>query len=253
MQQYIDHTGCLQAFLAGALDDPAAGPCGRCTPCSGRSVVPVGYGETAAARAARFLRETDVPIEPRKMTERTNMDLFGGGGRIPRELLLERGRALCAWGDTFWSEQVRQGKSVGRFEDALIDEVASMVRDRWAPSPAPAWVTCVPSLRSPVAVPDLANRIAQRLGVPFSPCVRKVRETAPQKSMENSTHQARNLEGAFAIDPALIQRGPVLLVDDVVDSRWTFTIVGALLRRAISAPVYPLALASSNLASSDSE
>jgi ATP-dependent DNA helicase RecQ len=37
--------------------------------------------------------------------------------------------------------------------------------------------------------------------------------------------------------------GPVLLVDDIVDSRWTMTVVAALLRQAGCGPVYPLALA----------
>ncbi|HYH45640.1 MAG TPA: phosphoribosyltransferase, partial [Thermoanaerobaculia bacterium] len=36
---------------------------------------------------------------------------------------------------------------------------------------------------------------------------------------------------------------PVLLVDDVVDSRWTMTIAAALLRQAGSGPVWPVALA----------
>ena len=35
-----------------------------------------------------------------------------------------------------------------------------------------------------------------------------------------------------------------LLVDDVVDSRWTITVIAALLRQAGSGPVYPVALAS---------
>jgi len=35
----------------------------------------------------------------------------------------------------------------------------------------------------------------------------------------------------------------VLLVDDMVDSRRTFTVIAALLRAAGSGPVFPLALA----------
>jgi ATP-dependent DNA helicase RecQ len=36
---------------------------------------------------------------------------------------------------------------------------------------------------------------------------------------------------------------PVLLVDDLVDSRWTLTVVGAALLEADSAPVSPFVLA----------
>jgi ATP-dependent DNA helicase RecQ len=239
VQDYIDHTGCLQVSLASALDDPEPALCGRCTPCAGSAVVPVGYDDAVAARAERLLRDTDVRIPPRKRTEGSRVQPFGAVASIPRDLLVEPGDALCAWGDTFWFDLVSAGKAAGKYGDEVIDEVACMVRDRWRPQPAPTWVTCVPSLRSPPPVPDLAHRLAARLGLPFSPCVRKVRETEPQKSMENSVHQARNIDGAFAIDAGLVHRGPVLLVDDVVDSRWTFAIVGALLRQVVIAPVYP--------------
>ena len=40
--------------------------------------------------------------------------------------------------------------------------------------------------------------------------------------------------------------GAVLLIDDLFDSGWTMTIAAALLRRAGSGPVWPLALATSN-------
>ena len=59
--------------------------------------------------------------------------------------------------------------------------------------------------------------------------------------MNNSQQQVRNLIGVFeVIDP---HPGPVLLVDDMVDSRWTFTMVGFLLKSAGVGEVYPVALA----------
>jgi ATP-dependent DNA helicase RecQ len=59
----------------------------------------------------------------------------------------------------------------------------------------------------------------------------------------NSFQQANNLDGAFEIQRALVRNEAVLLVDDMVDSRWTLTVVAALLRRAGSGPVYPYVLA----------
>jgi ATP-dependent DNA helicase RecQ len=61
--------------------------------------------------------------------------------------------------------------------------------------------------------------------------------------MENSYQQERNLDGAFKVDAALVRDEPVLLVDDIVDSRWTFTVLAAQLREAGSGLVYPFALA----------
>jgi ATP-dependent DNA helicase RecQ len=63
--------------------------------------------------------------------------------------------------------------------------------------------------------------------------------------MENSAHQASNVAGAFiAVDEA-VMGGAVLLVDDMVDSRWTLTECVRLLRGAGAGPVFPLVLANS--------
>ena len=70
----------------------------------------------------------------------------------------------------------------------------------------------------------------------------KVHETEPQKTMQNSQQQYRNVRDAFEIRGE-VPSGPVLLVDDMVDSRWTLTVVGLLLREAGSGPVLPFALA----------
>ncbi len=156
---------------------------------------------------------------------------------------MEPGRALSAWKDGGWGELVRRGKyDDERFDEALVGAATALVRTRWRPAPAPTWVTCVPSRSRPGLVPDFARRLAGVLGLPFHPCVEKVGETRPQKKMENSVQQLRSLAGAFRVAAPPDASGPVLLVDDAVDSRWTLTVLGALLRRAGSGPVFPLAL-----------
>ena len=62
--------------------------------------------------------------------------------------------------------------------------------------------------------------------------------------MENSFFQSKNLDGAFGIDPNNGYAAPVWLLDDAVDSRWTFTVAGALLRRQGVSKVIPVALTS---------
>jgi ATP-dependent DNA helicase RecQ len=106
-------------------------------------------------------------------------------------------------------------------------------------------VTCVPSRRHPILVPDFAERLAAHLGLIFVPVIKRVHDRPPQKEQQNSAHQQRNVEGAFAVDRS-IRSEPVLLVDDVVDSTWTITEIGRLLRRAGVSAVYPVALASSS-------
>jgi ATP-dependent DNA helicase RecQ len=60
--------------------------------------------------------------------------------------------------------------------------------------------------------------------------------------MENSAQQVRNLLEAFSVEHGILS-APVLLVDDVIDSGWTMTMIAALLRKNNSGPVFPFALA----------
>ncbi|MCL6474276.1 MAG: RecQ family ATP-dependent DNA helicase [Firmicutes bacterium] len=244
MRQYMQSQQCLMQFLQIALDDPYAEPCGRCAVCVGSDIIAPEVEDSLVREAILFLRRADVPIPPRKMwPSKEGLMITGGQGKIPELLQAEEGRALCLWGDAGWGSLVRKGKyQDGFYDDDLVKGMEEMIH-RWQPQPAPRWITCVPSLRHPSLVPDFAQRLAQRLQLPFVPCVKKVRETKPQKEMQNSFHQVRNLDGAFAIERWSGIAEPVFLVDDVVDSGWTLTVVAFLLRRAGSGAVFPIALA----------
>jgi ATP-dependent DNA helicase RecQ len=95
-------------------------------------------------------------------------------------------------------------------------------------------------------VPDFAERLAQRLDLPFRAVICRTIDRPPQQTMQNSIQQARNLDGSFELAGRLPE-GPVLLVDDTVDSRWTVTVAAWLLRSRGSGEVYPVALASVGL------
>ncbi len=245
MRDYLHTRECLMRFLGRELDDPFVADCGRCANCVGQPLLPTHYSTSLAVQAAGFLRRLDQPIEPRKQWPgNAVVAAYGWRGNIPAHLRAEEGRALCLWGDAGWGDLVRQGKQRdGRFADDLVQGAAELIRHRWKPSPMPAWITCVPSQRHSVLVFDFAQRLAQALGLPFVPVVRRIRPTEPQKLMRNNYQQAHNLAGAFTIETWSRLAEPVLLVDDIVDSRWTFTILAALLREAGSGPVYPFALA----------
>jgi hypothetical protein len=92
-------------------------------------------------------------------------------------------------------------------------------------------------------MPDFARRLAASLRIPYVPVLRRTARRPPQKQMENSSRQAANLDGAVAVSGSS-PPGPVLLLDDTVDSGWTFTVCAYLLRRAGAEAVHPLALAS---------
>jgi len=245
MSEYMAGEMCLMQFLEREMDDRSGRRCGRCAVCVGQPLIDPTYDRDTAQRAHMYLLEIDRPIEPRGRWPEAAFSQYPWRGPIESSVRLEHGRVLCLWGDEGWGVRVRSGKAASSFDDELVHAVVTMLLDRWQPYPPPQWVTCVPSLRAPRLVSDFSQRVAQALGLPFKPCVRKLRPTEPQKAMQSGYRQAHNLDGAFAVDAWTGIEGPVLLIDDVVDSRWTFTVVGALLRQAGSGPVYPMALAAS--------
>jgi ATP-dependent DNA helicase RecQ len=244
MQSYLNSTKCLMQFLAEALDDPTAQPCGRCAVCRGELLFAPDVEEELIREAGIFLRRNEQPIQPRRNVPKGAFPIYGWQGTIPIELRAETGRALGIWGDAGWGYIIKADKQIhGKFRPILVDGAAKMIRERWNPDPFPTWVTCVPSLTHPTLIPDYAERLAASLGIPFIPVVHKSPMVEPQKRMQNSFQQARNLDGVFTIKSWSGIRGAVLLVDDMVDSRWTITVIAALLRQAGSGPVFPFALA----------
>jgi ATP-dependent DNA helicase RecQ len=184
-----------------------------------------------------------LPIEPRRKWPEGGLPQYSVKGRIPPSHLAQAGRALCGWGDAGWGGLVRQGKyRDGNFSDHLVSACVKMIRE-WNPQPAPTWVTCVPSLRHPDLVPNFTKRLAAALGLPFHMIIAKTDERPEQKTMANSTQQARNIDGSLALDGQSVLHDPVLLVDDMVDSRWTLTVSAWLLRKGGSGEVWPMALA----------
>lgn len=248
MTAYVKSKACLMEFLRRALDDPTPRPCGICAPCRGKPIISEQIDPVDAHNAIEFLKRAHPEITPRKRWPPGDvLSHYGWRGAIPSELQAEPGYALCMWGDPGWGRLVKAGKQRdGKFSQALVKAVVDLLRNHWQPNPTPIWVTAVPSRKNPELVPDFARRLAQALQLPFQPYVQKVRSTKPQKDMQNSFQQARNLDGAFTVALGPHISGAVLLVDDMVDSGWTLTIIAALLRQTGSGPVYPIALANTS-------
>ena len=232
MRDYATTTGCRMAFLRNALDDNVVDACGRCDNCTGKRY-DGGTSKKLIGQALSFIRQRPIIIEPRKM--------WAGhrSGRITN--LLEPGRALCYISDPGWGDEFVETKRGGQMlSDEIVAASAALIKN-WMPG-FDGCVVYVPSLDADRnLVGDFAERLAGLLDVPLSNCTVKARRNEPQQLMENSAQQLRNVDGAFGID-GTVPRGPILLVDDASDSRWTMTVVGDLLLTQGSGPVYPFAV-----------
>ena len=237
MERYGIDPGCLMRALQVELDDPLAGDCGRCAGCAGaRFAEPLD--RALVVEAQDHLRSRPLELEPRKRWPRMNGT---AASAIPVDRQLEPGRALARSGDGGWDPLVRDARfKTRRFADELVTACAR-VYDQWGPDPAPAWVTAVPSLRQPELVPDFGRRLAAALGLPYLELLTRTGDGQPQREMENSSQQAANVRGQFAIATAPPPDAG-LIVDDLWFSGWTLTTVGALLRDAGAGPLHPLVL-----------
>ena len=235
MHAYATTDACLMELLRRELDDPGASACGRCASCVGE-LLGTGVDPALVQAALDQVRRSEMAIGTRiqvpcGLSSEVNL----------REHNMEPGRALTRWGDPGWAQLIRDDlHSNQAFSEELIDAMVAMIRS-WRPNPSPAWVTAVPSTTSAELVQDFAWRVADRLTLPLVDSVNRVAERPPQKTRENTCQQARNVFGAFEVTK--VRPGPVLLIDDTVDSRWTLTMIGHQLRSAGSGPIHPVALA----------
>ncbi|CAM5502841.1 RecQ family ATP-dependent DNA helicase [Streptomyces viridifaciens] len=266
MRDYAATTGCRMEFLRRQLDDEQAAPCGRCDNCAGPLHTPeVSDGTLAAARAA--LGRPGVSFEPRRLWP-TGMDALGVPlkGRIPAAEQAETGRALgrlsdIGWGNrlrTLLAEQAPDAPVPGEAVDALVAVLADWARGPggWAgPATAegtrldrPVGVVTMASSTRPQLVGSLGARIAEIGRLPLLGRIEYAGGRPPQGARSNSAQRLHGLAGALVLPPELEQAvaaaaGPVLLVDDLVDSGWTVTVAARLLRRAGAGAVLPLVLA----------
>ena len=237
MERYLDDTSCRMLFLREQLDDLPAERCGICDVCRGER-----FGSEPASEliqhADDILLKAHVEIQPRKRWPVDNPL----GTTINEEQRLETGWCLGSWGVNGWGPLIKHGKQVEkRFSDDLLEPVAEMITERIEGTPE--WLTFVPSRRNPELVADFAARLASHLNLPLLNLVTKTQDRQPQKLMHNSATQHANVWGAFEI-VGTPPRTRGILFDDIIDSRWTVTVIGSALRLAGSGPVVPVGLAS---------
>jgi ATP-dependent DNA helicase RecQ len=252
MREYEQTAGCRMEFLRRCLDDPHAVPCGRCDRCA-EPRFDATVSEVALAAAAAFLGRPGVAIAPRRLWP-TGLPAVGVAlsGKIPPDEQTEPGRALGRLSDLGWGTRLRtllaEDAPDGSAPDDLVKAVVEVLKD-WAHgddpwAARPVGVFAIASQRRPRLVASLAERIASVGRLPFLGTVERTHHKDSGRG--NSAQRVRALHDAFAVPGMPPLAGPVLLVDDYVDSGWTMAIVARLLRQAGAPGVLPLALATTS-------
>lgn len=243
-------TTCRLKFLRDCLDDAESTDCGRCDRCAPpRWNVELDPG--LVGEAQQILRGGDIGIEPRRQWP-SGLDEPKGRIAPDRQALL--GRALSRTGDGGWSLAVdtflsQPGESLT--DDDVNHLVAGLqkVLRRWDWTERPTWICPVPSRRHHEHIDRVAAAIGELGKLPVHRALIRNGDGGWQSEQANSAHQVANLWGRLAIEqsalpPQPVLDGPVLLIDDRVDSRWTITIAASLLTDSGVDQVLPLTLAS---------
>ncbi|MBO3664677.1 RecQ family ATP-dependent DNA helicase [Microbacterium stercoris] len=246
MLAYETTTECRMEFLQRRLDDATAVPCGRCDNCAGPWLT-AEIGRAQASEAASALDRVGVPIEPRRQWP-SGLASLGVplSGRIPQGEQAEEGRALARLTDLGWGGALRELFAAGspdqevpaRLLDACVRVLAG-----WGWSERPVAVVAVPSRTRPRLVASLAEGIAGIGRLPFLGELAADPGAPAGRPGGNSAFRVADLHGRFDASSLHLPAGPILLVDDLADSRWTLTVAARELRRAGAGTVLPFALA----------
>jgi ATP-dependent DNA helicase RecQ len=248
MLEYQSTEGCRMEFLLRQLDDPYARPCGRCDNCTGHhrtTAVSAAVVEETGAR----LERPGVELSPRRQwpTGLGTLDV-PLSGRIAKTEQAEPGRTLGRLTDIGWGNRLRElvGPAARDTEvPASVFQACVSVLTAWDWAQRPVAVVALPSSKRPRLTQSLAARFAEVGRLRFFGTL-EAHGPAPRQA--NSAQRVADLWQRLVLPEDLATalstvEGPVLLVDDVVDSGWTMTMAARLLRKGGAPAVLPFALA----------
>ncbi|KFU78196.1 ATP-dependent DNA helicase RecQ [Amycolatopsis lurida] len=251
MLAYLETTGCRMEFLRKQLDDPEATPCGRCDNCTGKHWDTTISDDVVDATRQR-LRRPGVEVAPRKMwpTGMAGLDV-PLSGRLPAGEQAETGQVVGRVTDVGWGTRLRElvGPSAADAElpDAVFQACIEVLKG-WQWAERPVAVVEVPSATRPQLVHSVATKLASIGRLEY---LGAVASAGPPPRQANSAQRLADLWKRLSLPEDLSARvataeGPILLVDDLIDTGWTMTLSARLLRQAGARAVLPFALASTS-------
>ena len=250
MLGYAATTGCRMDYLLRELDDPAAAPCGRCDNCTGTSRA-AAVSAASETLARDRLQQPGVPVTPRRMWPSGMKDLgVGAAGKISASDAAETGRSVGRLTDLGWGAALRTVLTGDAPDEPVSDELFGAVVQvlaGWDWAQRPAAVVTMPSRTRPTMIGSLGQRIAGTGKLEYLGSLGYAGD-APAGRQHNSAQRLAALWHALTVPDALGAAlaeldGPVLLVDDRIDTGWTMTVAAKLLREAAAPAVLPFALA----------
>lgn len=242
--EYQDTEECQMTFLTKALDDLDTQPCNKCSSCLKEQwdLTEDELTEADLIQVKRFFAEKHIEIIPRKRSVLTNRAL---------KFVHEPGLVLA-----YYHEEVGQAASRDKyrneyFSDILVRASKDKLRrflKQGNYTMDDIVIIPIPSNRRPNLVPNFAERLANVLNCSYAHILAKKPGEKEQKEFLNSKYQEKNVKEHLVIKEDInLDNQQILLVDDFVDSQWTFTVAAELLGETYdNLTVIPFAIANTN-------
>ncbi len=235
MIEYANTTKCYNKYLANSLEDFTAKECGKCSNCTGKNVLELSDYDFYLETATCYLYNRLHIISPRKQNEEhkkldyINMD----------------GICLSYYGDYGYGQMLEYDKyNAEKYRKEIVYRCASVIKNEFMNKFGVKYITCVPSTNNK-KMEILCRDISSIIGIQFVELLEK-KESLHQKEMENSYFQCINAKENYNVKNSdkLIEK--IVLIDDIVDSKWTLTWCGYYLMQSGIKEVYPFAISDSS-------
>lgn len=227
----LQTTSCLMQTTATTLDDTEARPCGKCSYCTQLSPTIDHIEREAVQEVEQFFEARTTIFVPHKKSAISNRPLRQ---RFTTGLALSYSDEPL--GETFYREKFHDGT----FSQATVDRVVQLLQPL---CDSETVIVPIPSTRHTALVPTLAKSAAQALGVSYSECLSKQQKTAIQSKCLNDVQQEQNIRNHLVLAPATdFTHKKIILLDDFVDSRWTFAVAADVLSEATPRDIIAVAL-----------
>lgn len=238
MVELLKTKECLNKYVVKCLDDFVNYNCNHCSNCCSETIFDNDFTQDELDNALNYINALELQIEPRK---RWPSNDFFGTSTIVNQLL--PGICLSKYHDVGYGRLVSEGKYKNHnFSEELVGKSAAVLK-KIVKQYNIRYITNVPSLRSNI-VEDFTKRLAECLKIEYVDVLTKI-SAKQQKEMNNSYHQCKNALDSFKYKYKN-NSGNIILVDDIVDSRWTLTVCGHYLMESGFESVFPYALADSS-------
>ncbi|MEO4054464.1 RecQ family ATP-dependent DNA helicase [Solibacillus sp. CAU 1738] len=221
---YQQEKCCLMAYVTNLLNDPFTRNCGKCSNCMQQwTMTNDVVTQEQKKHVQQFFSNQFIIIEPRKRSAIFNRNLA---------YVHSPGVALSYYHEELGQEASRGKYQTGDFSEILVQASATKLKKYLTKLNirGNTIIVSIPSNRRPQLVSTFANRLAKQLQLPYADVLGKRENEPEQKTALNSQVQEKNIRDYLYIkDNQNLSNMNIILVDDFVDSRWTFAIAAELL------------------------